>query len=264
MAQSRKRFGRLFYATCVIAILATVVALFWQPLAIQVLAWRLTRQLRDPVAATRRDAATELVRLGPSATSWVVRAMRDRDPQVRADACSILLQTTPNDPAGAVAALLAAAGDSDSGVRAAAVAQLETFLSRYGAMVAPSVRDQALLRLCDLLDDESPQVRRRVLTSFFMVGPRAKNVVGKLDRSLEDADKSLRVAAAAAMLRIDPDATRARVSVAMSSLLTDPSVRMEHWRLVASLVRAQGEDATAELLIKHLEHPDRQARRQAT
>ena len=263
MARSRKRFGRLFYATCAFAILATAVALFWQPIAIQILAWRLTSQLRDPVASTRRDAAAELVRLGPSATSWVVRAMRDRDPRVREGACVILLQTTPDRPEAALAALLTAAKDSDSGVRAAAVAQLETFLSRYGALVAPSVQDQALRGLCDLLDDESPLFRRQVLTSFFMVGPRAKHVVGKLDSSLEDSDKALRVAAAAAMLRIDPDATRARVSAALSSLLTDQSLRMEHWRLVATLVSAQGEDATAELLIKHLKHTDPQTRRLA-
>ncbi len=65
------------------------------------------------------------------------------------------------------------------------------------------------------------------------------------------------------MLRIDPDATRGRVSAAMSSLLTDQSLRMEHWHLVHTLVGAQGRDATAEMLIKHLKHPDRQTRRQA-
>jgi HEAT repeat protein len=188
--------------------------------------------------------------------------MHDCDPQVRVDACSILLQTTPDHPADALGALLDAARDSDPGVRAAAVAQLETFLSRYGALVSPGVCDRALQGLCDSLDDESPEVRRRVLTSFFMVGSRAKKVVGKLDRSLEDADRALRVAAAVAMLRIDPEGTRARVSTAMSTLLTDPSLRIEHWRLVAALVRAQGQDATAEMLIKHLKHPDRQTRSQ--
>ena len=36
MPRSRRRFGRLFYATCAIAILVTVVSLLWQPVAIQI------------------------------------------------------------------------------------------------------------------------------------------------------------------------------------------------------------------------------------
>ena len=263
MAQSRKRFGRLFYATCVIALFVIVGGLLWHPAVLKLRAWRLAGQLRNPVGATRRGAADELVRLGPTSTYWVARAMRDPDPKVRVDACSILLQTTPDDPAAALAALLAAAKDSDPAVRAAAVAQLEKFISRYGSMVAPSATDQALLGLCDLLDDESAPVRRAVLTSFFMIGPRAKAVVRKLDHSLNDTDKSLRVGAAEAMLRIDPQATNDHVGIALSALLDDQSLQMEHWRLVAALVRAQGADRTAVQLIRTLKDAHFQTRMQA-
>ena len=263
MAQSRKRFGRLFYATCVIAIIVIVGGLFWQPAALKLKAWRLARQLRDPVGATRRGAADELVQLGPASTYWVARAMRDPDPKVRVDACSILLQTTPDDPGAALAALLAAAKDIDPAVRAAAVAQLEKFISRYGSTVAPSATDQAILSLCDMLDDESASVPPGGLTSFLMIGPRAKAILRKLDNSLNDTDKSLRVAAAEAMLRIDPQATSDHVSITLSALLGDESLRMEHWRLVAALVRAQGADRTAVQLIKILKDWKPQTRMQA-
>ncbi len=263
MPHSRKRFGRLFYVTIASASVVTVAALVWQPVSVQLMAWRLTRQLRDPVGATRRGAADELVRLGPTSTYWVARAMRDPDSKVRVDACSILLQTTPDDPGAALAAVLAAAKDSDPAVRAAAVAQLEKFISRYGSRVAPSATDQAILGLCDLLDDESAPVRRAVLTSFFTIGPRAKAVVRELDKSLNDTDKSLRVAAAEAMLGIDPQATSDHLSIALAALISDQSLRMEHWRLVAALVRAQGADRTAVLLIKALKHWDFQTRMQA-
>ena len=61
----------------------------------QFAAWRLSRQLREASSATRREAADGLMRLGPAATSWVIGAMRDRDPLVREQACSVVVYTVP-------------------------------------------------------------------------------------------------------------------------------------------------------------------------
>ncbi len=260
MAKSRRRFGPLFYATSAVALVLLVSCPFWQAGTSQLAAWRLTRQLRGASPSDRREAAAGLMRLGPAATSWVIGAMRDGDPLVREQACSVVVYTVPERPDEALAALLVAAKDSTPAVRATAVAQLETLLSRYGSRADPGTRERALRGLCESLDDESAQVRRTVVVSLFTLGPKARGVVGELDRILNGTDRALRVFAAEAMLRIDPDATSPRVSAAMSSLLLDQSVRMEYDRLVRVLIRAQGEEATAAMLIPILKHPDRETR----
>ena len=200
------------------------------------------------------------MRLGPAATSWVIGAMRDRDPLVREQACSVVVYTVPERLDEALAALLAATKDTTPAVRATAVAQLETLISRYGSRADPRIRERALRGLCESLGDAAAQVRRVAVASLFTLGPQAKAAVNELDHALNGTDLSLRVFAAETMLRIDPDATRARVTAAMSSILTDPSVRMEHDRLIRVLIRAQGEDPTAAMLIPILKHPDREAR----
>ncbi len=43
---------------------------------------------------------------------------------------------------------------------------------------------------------------------------------------------------------------------AMSALLKDQSISLEHWTLVKILTSAKGEDATAAMLIPLLKHPD--------
>ena len=66
-----------------------------------------------------------------------------------------------------------------------------------------------------------------------------------------------------AMLRIDPSATRPRVAAAMRELLTDQSIRLSHWRAVRNLALAQGEDATAAMLVPLLKDKDIGTRHQA-
>ena len=123
MKKPRRRFGPLFYVTAGIALVVILSRPFWETTTEQFAAWRLSRQLRDPTQATRAHAATELVRLGPAATSWVIRAMRNGDPRVRELACSILMQTMPERLDEALAALRVAANDSDALVQSNALMQ---------------------------------------------------------------------------------------------------------------------------------------------
>jgi HEAT repeat protein len=219
--------------------------------------------MHDPNEAVRREAADGFVQLGPAASSWVIRAMRDPDARVRLLACSILVRTAPDTPDAALGALLAAVADGDTSVRLAAVEQLEAFVAKYGSSAGRSVRERALRALCAALRDESPQVRVAAVWALLSLGPSAKSAVADLDRALEAADKLLRVAAAEALMRIDASASRPRVVAAMGSLIADKSIRLDHWRAVHILTFAQGEDATAALLVPLLKDQDRATRIQA-
>ena len=247
--------------TIAVALLVLISCPFWQGWTAQFTAWRLTRQLHDANASTRRAAAAGLVQLGPTATSWVIGAMRDLDPRVRQEACSVVVYTVPERPDAVLAALLAATKDSVPAVRASAVAQLETLISRYGSGVDAEIRERALRGLSESLGDESPQVRRAAVDSFLMLGPKAKASASESSiETLHGSDKSLSIRAAEAMLRIDREATHARAIAALSALLTDQSMQMEHLQVVQVLVRAQGEELTAAVLIPILKNKDRATR----
>ncbi len=259
MKSSRWRFGPLFYGTCVVAALLLISRPFWQMGAEQFRAWRLVGQLRDPRESSRRQAADGLVQLGPAARPWVLRAMRDGDAQVRRRACSILVRTALDCPEEALAALRVAAKDSDPAVQVNAVDQLELFIIRYGSAPETDFREKALRAL----GDGSPQVRRAAAWVFWNLGPTARSAVGDLDRALDGPDKSVRVIVGQALLRLDKPATRSRVVTALSPMLTDQSIRLDHFRLVRVLILAQGEEPTAAMIIPLLKHPDLATRIQA-
>src|SRR5262249_48712277 len=86
---------------------------------------------------------------------------------------------------------------------------------------------------------------------------------GDLERALDGADKDLRPMAATALLRIDKETMRPHIIAAMSALLADTSLRLEHWRALSVLTDAQGQDATAAMLKPLLRHPDLGIRMQA-
>jgi HEAT repeats len=264
MARSHRRFGRLFYATAIVALLAIVSIPFFPTVIYQSSAWRLTHRLHSSDESVRREAVEGLVRIGPAATPWVIRAMRDPDAGVRALACSALMRTMPEDAEAPLAALLAAAKDSDPSVRAAAVEQLELFIARYGSPSESRAREKAIGAMGALIRDGAPLVRHMAIRSVqWNLGPLAKPAIGDLERVLVGADKSTRVLAAEALLRVDLTATRSEVMAAMSALLTDQSIPLEHWSVVKILAREQGEDTTAAMLIPLLKHPDRGTRLQA-
>jgi HEAT repeat protein len=260
MKRTHRRFGPLFYVTAGITLAVFISRPFWNTASEQWTAWRLSRQLLSTKAPERREAAEKLVQLGPAATSWVIRATRDRDPQVRELACSILLQTMPERPDEALAALLVAARDSDAAVRKSTVTELEHFMGRFGRSADPVVVDRAIRALAEALGDASPQVSLQAAMGLLAAGPKARPAIGALERALASPYRGLRVWAADALLSVDADSTRARVVAAMAPLLKELPMTLEHYKAVEILKRAQGADSTAAILIPLLKDADRQIR----
>ena len=102
--------------------------------------------------------------------------MRDRDPVVRELACSIVVQTMPERPDEALAALLVAAKDSDPAVRRNAVTQLEQFIGRYGSSAESVLADRAIRALGEALGDDSRTVRLSGGFQPLALGPKARSV----------------------------------------------------------------------------------------
>ena len=178
MKRTHRRFGPLFYVTAGITLAVFISRPFWNTASEQWTAWRLSRQLLSTKAPERREAAEKLVQLGPAATSWVIRATRDRDPQVRELACSILAETMPERPNEALAALLVAAKDSDAAVRKSAVTELEHLVGRLGLSADPIVIDRAIRALAESLGDASPQVSLQAAIGLLAADPKARSAIG--------------------------------------------------------------------------------------
>jgi HEAT repeat protein len=218
MARSGRRFGPLFYLTLFAALVVVFSVPFWQTAIVQERAWRLSRQLRDADPTAHQEAAKSLVQLGPAATSWIIRAMHDDNSQVRLVACSALVRTDPDHPERTKDALLAACADGDASVREAAIGQLELLFHLRAEIPRSDVKARVLLALRSALANGSPQVRMVAAQVLSILGPPATSAVDDLERALDGPDLGLRVAAATALLRIDPVHTRSHVTAAMRAL----------------------------------------------
>jgi HEAT repeat protein len=191
MARSDRRFGPLFYPTLFAALVAVFSVPFLPTAIVQGRAWRLSRQLRDPDPATREEAAQSLVQVGPAATSWIIRAMHDDNPQVRLVACSALVRTDPDHPERTKDALLAACADGDALVREAAVGQLELLFHLRSGIPRSDVKERVLLALRSALADGSPQARMAAAQTLYSLGPAATSAVVDLERALDGPDLGL-------------------------------------------------------------------------
>jgi len=256
MAHPRRRFGPLFRVTALVGLAAIISMPFWPTAHEQWTAWTLSRRLRDPVEPVRRDAAEQLVQLGPRATSWVIGAMRDLSAAVRRLACSILPRTVPEEAGRAVAALVTASRDSDASVRAAAVEQLGAFVSGGPLRTSAASREAALRAIRAALEDKAPPVRDASAWALWNLGPLAKSAVGDLDRALDGPDRSLRVLAAMTLLKIEGTDARPRIAASMTALMEDHSDPFNHWRALHTLKDAIGEEALATKLVPLLRHQD--------
>ena len=249
--------------TAIVALVVLVSIPFWQTAIEQSRAWRLSRRLHDPVESVRRAAVEGLVQLGPSSSSWVIRAMRDPDARVRLAACSIVVRTAPDLAELPLGALLGAVADGDAAVRLAAVGQLEALIARYGSPSESSARERAVGALCAALRDASPQVRTAAGWALFNLGPKARSAVAELDR----ASKGRTSRYGSSPRKQCFGSTRRRRARALpppcvscspinrSGSATGAAVRV--------LVLAQGEDATAALLLPLLKDKDIATRFQA-
>jgi len=200
MPQVRRRFGRLFYVTIVVALGALATLPFWQTAIEQSRAWGLTRQLHDQNEVVRRRAVDGLLQLGPAASPWVIGAMRDRDAQVRALATSIVASTAPEAVERPLAALAVAIKDPDPTVRAAAIGQLEHIVGRPGLSLESPVVDRCVKALCSVLNDQTPPVRMAVEAAIWNPRLWSQTTAAELERALEFGDKPLRVFAAHVLL----------------------------------------------------------------
>jgi hypothetical protein len=252
----------LFYVTAAVALVVLISRPFWQPASEQFRAWRLSRQLREPIPSVRHDAARKLAELGPAATYWVIRTMHNANPRIRELACSIVVDTKPDRSDEALAALLEAAKDSDPVVRELALTQLERMIGRYAySPEADVVVARAVKALREGLSDDSHRVRLKAIMGLLFARPKAHSAVSALDRALDDPNMANRIWAADALLQIDADSTRARVAAAMSTMLRDcPAGGMEHYKSVAILKSAQGAEATAAMLLPLLTDVNYQTR----
>jgi HEAT repeat protein len=265
MARSGRRFGPLFYLTLFGALLVVLSVPFLPTAIVQGRAWRLSRQLLDADPATRQEAAQSLVQLGPTATSWIIRAMDDDNPQVRLVACSALVRTDPDHPERTKDALLAACADGDALVREAAIGQLELLFHLRSEIPRSDVKERVLRALRAALADGSPQVRMAAAQTLISLGSAATSAVVDLERALDGPDLGLRVVAATSLLRIDPVHTRSRVIAAMRALRLDDSIPWQNQgpRVIQILTEQEGEDAVAAMLIPLLKHQEMTRRHQA-
>ena len=103
-------------------------------------------------------------------------------------------------------------------------------------------------------------MRRRAVEVLYMLGSKARPVLSELDRALDGPDKAMRVLVGDVLMRVDPDASRERVIAALTGLLQEKSVRLEHHRLIRVLKNAQGEEATAAMLVQLLKDPNVEVR----
>ena len=176
---------------------------------------RLTAELADRDAATRRRAAQELAARGPLAAAAVpalVSALTDRSPDVRLRAAEALGRVGPAG-ASASTALAAALRDTDALVPAEAAKAL----GLLGEAAAPAAG-----ALGAALGHRDVAVRREAARALARMGRRAEPALSALVSALSDKDKTVCSQAARALGRLG---AAARPAVArLTALSKDPDV----------------------------------------
>ena len=165
-------------------------------------AW--VKQLTDPTPANRTAAAEAIRKFGKDgspALDAILAAAKDTDSKVRAEAV-LTLNHLPADPK-AVPILIAALKDESPDVR------LKTtyVLQRYAYLVPQS--KAAIKPLLAAMEDSSPRVRSNAASALAGFGPAAKEGVPALTTALDDKDSSMRAGAALTLGRIGPEAKAA-------------------------------------------------------
>ncbi|HKI35888.1 MAG TPA: HEAT repeat domain-containing protein [Gemmataceae bacterium] len=149
----------------------------------------LVRALKDPEKDIRAAAASALARLGVVAVPPLRQALKDKD----ASAALALGQIGPPAVNAAIPDLVTALKDDDKELRVAA----HHALVRIGAPAVPAL--SAVLRGADLRGWYSISV------ALGKIGPDARAAVPALTEGLAHDDKGVRILAANALVKIDPD-----------------------------------------------------------
>jgi HEAT repeat protein len=233
MARPKKVFGRLFYSTLVIALVAAGykgVITAWPRIA----EWRELRSLEgdlrsaDPI--TREAAVGPLSRKGIAVcVPYLLQAARDPREEVRALACRSLVSVGADSPT-VLPVLIGAAGDDESEVRreaavgfgrlAAYAPQAARWSREWPAGLTPGESSECVRVLCRLLKDREVTVRAASARSLGETGPDPA-AHDDLVAALRDDYRAVRFAAARALLRADGAAEPSAVAIFVA-LFSDP------------------------------------------
>ena len=151
----------------------------------------LIRDLKNEDSQIRRDAAVEILRLGPPAEKAIpalLEAMKDEDPIVRQNAVDAVAEIAEAAP-GVIPALVQTLKDDDYLVRAKSAEALGNF--------GPAAR-QTVVPLLLAAKDEKKLVRAFVMEALGKIGPPEK-VVPTLIEGLKDPEGIVRLRAASAL-----------------------------------------------------------------
>jgi HEAT repeat protein len=166
----------------------------------------LVAALKDREPSVRCSVACSLGRFGKKAVPLLVAALADEEAAVRSGAAGTLAGIGP-DAAPARDALVEGLIDSEEHVRAAAALAL--------ACICPDDR-VGWDRISALLRDSDLSARWHVIESLERLGPAARPVLPAIRAAC--ADPAVRVNAAVALTRIDPDRTDEAVAVLIAAL----------------------------------------------
>jgi HEAT repeat protein len=196
----------------------------------------------------------------------LLAAMKDSSPRVRSNAASALAGFGPAAKEG-VPALTTALDDKDSGMRAGAALTLgrigpeakaatpkliellraepkagepknlfEDVVRRNAAMALGRITrgtDVAVAPLIAALDDKGLEVGVYAAIALGEIGPAAKGAVGPLQGFIQtEKDARIRIHAAAALMRIDPQLEKSSMQVLVAAL-TDERMFVRHNALTA-------------------------------
>ncbi len=189
----------------------------------------LGKLLHDPFAELHLAAAKSLAQIGQPAAGELIKALKDRNPDIRKLAAHALAQAGSDDKE-AVPALIEALKDKNSEVRAAVIDALGEMGAEGKEAASPlaqrfhdsSVRvrqhvGQALSKiglaavepLCDALGEDKAEVRLDAIKTIGLFGPLAKNAVPALRKAMKDDDHRIRAAAAEALGKMGIEAADA-------------------------------------------------------
>lgn len=265
MAHRSKPFSSLLHVTltAVVVFLIGLVAVKVSPVILQRLELRsLSGKLRDANPSTRQTAADRLGKIGTPAVPVLLEALKDKNPDVRAAACSALMKAQP-DPGTAINALVKLLKDDNPKVRRAAAWELGLANITFGLEEDADETKETVEALRSVLGDKDRDVRITAVGALASLGRKAAAAGDDLVEVLHERDPRIRVAAARTLLRINRD-TRSLVLPVLLELVGDPDPESTvSQRAFGTLREEEAEAQTLPRLIELLESRDVEVRRRA-
>lgn len=264
-AHRSKPFNSLLHVTltAVVVFLIGLVAVKLGPVLLRRLELRsLSGKLRDTNPTTRQTAADRLAKIGASAVPVLLEALKDKNPDVRAAACSALMKAQP-DPGTAIEALVKLLKDDNPTVRRAAAWELGLANITFGLEEDADETRETVKALRAALGDKDHDVRVTAVGALASLGRKAAAAGDDLVEVLQERDPRIQVEAARTLLRINRD-TRSLVLPVLLELLGDADAESNvSQRAFGTLREEEAEEQMAPRLIGLLESRDMEVRRRA-